>query len=144
VDALDVPRLLTMSFAELDEVFGAAGAGPIPDGEAKGTALIAPGTRINDELAEFTRIFGWQGKTFDAAHGSLRNRITPFGLNAIVAKVYVGPSLLDGRDCVVLDYSETSRIAHWIRDEIRLVAPKVYLGRVYWAGRVLLHFALEF
>src|SRR6476659_1992727 len=126
-DALDVQRLLTMSFAELAESFGAAAAGPIPDGEAKGTPLIAPGTRINDERAEFTRIFGWQGKTFDAAHGSLRNRITPFGLNAIVAKVYLGPSLLDGRDCVVLDYSETSLVAHWVRDEIRLVAPKVYL-----------------
>ena len=143
-DLLDVPRLLSMTFSELDEAFGRAESGPIPDGEAKGTAIIAPGTRINDELAEFTRIFGWQGKTFDAAHGSLRNRITPFGLNAIVARVYLGPSLLDQRGCVVLDYSETSLIAHWIRDEIRLIAPKRYLGRVYWAGKALLHFALEF
>ena len=143
-DTIAVPRLLAMTFAELDETFSRAPSGPVPDGEAKGTALIAPGTRINDDLAQLTRIFGWQGKTFDAAHGSLRNRIAPFGLNAIVAKVYLGPSLLDGRDCVVLDYSETSLIAHWIRDEIRLVAPSLYLGRVYWIDKALLHFALEF
>ena len=26
---------------------------------------------------------------------------------------------MDGKECIVLDYSETSLLAHWIRDEIR-------------------------
>ena len=63
---------------------------------------------------------------------SLRNRILPFGLNAIIAKVYKAPSWLDGKECIVLDYSETSLVAHWIRDEIRLIGPGLYLGKVYW------------
>ena len=32
----------------------------------------------------------------------------------------------------MLDYSKTSLVAQWIRDEIRQVAPKIYLGQVYW------------
>ena len=45
---------------------------------------------------------------FDAEKGVLRNRILPFGLNAIIAKVYKGDSWLDGKECIVLDYSDTS------------------------------------
>ena len=66
------------------------------------------------------------------------------GLNAIIARVYKGPSWLDGKECIVLDYSETSLIAHWIRDEIREVAQSVYLGKVYWSEKRLIYFALEF
>ena len=73
----------------------------------------------------------------------LRNRITALGLNAIVAEVYNGKSLLDDKPCIVLDYSKTSLVAKWIRDEIRLVAPHLYLGRVYWDNKPVLHFALE-
>ena len=116
----------------------------IPDGEGKGTAIIAPGTTYSDEVAEFISHFAWQGKTFDAAKGVLRNRILPFGLNAIIAKVYKAPSWLDGKECIVLDYSETSLLAHWIRDEIRQVASGLYLGKVYWGKKRLIDFAVEF
>lgn len=44
----------------------------------------------------------------------------------------------------MLDYSKTSRVAHWIRDEIREVGPGVYLGLVYWSRARILHFALTF
>jgi hypothetical protein len=141
--AIDVPELFAKTQDELDEIFRAAESGPIPDGAAKGTAIIAPGTTFTPELAEVVNLFAWQGKTFDAQHGVLRNRITAFGLNAIVAEVYHGESLLDGKPCVVLDYSKTSLVAKWIRDEIRLVSPHLYLGRVYWDEKPCLHFALE-
>ena len=89
-------------------------------------------------------LFAWQGKTFDAKRGVLRNRILPIGLNAIVATVYKDKSWFDGKECIVLDYSDTSLVAHWIRDEIRCVAPNFYLGRVYWEKKPLIHFALQF
>jgi hypothetical protein len=142
--ARDVASLLSSTQAQLDELFHNAESGPIPDGPAKGTAIIAPGTRFSPELAEVINLFVWQGKTFDGPHGVLRNRILPLGLNAIVAEVYKAPSLLDGKECIVLDYSKTSLVAKWIRDEIRLVAPKLYLGRVYWDNTPCLHFALQF
>ena len=89
-------------------------------------------------------MFAWQGKIFDAQAGLLRNHILAFGLSAIVAKVYVAPSWLDQRDCIVLDYSQTSLVAERIRDEIRLIAPGLYLGKVYWDHARLIDFALQF
>src|SRR2546430_1909013 len=142
--AITVKEMLAMSQTQLDDLFKSSEAGPIPDGPAEGTAIIAPGTVFTPEIAKFVNVFGWQGKTFDAAHGVLRNRILASGLNAIVAEVYKTPSWLDQKECIVLDYSKTSLVAQWIRDEIRLVAPKVYLGRVYWEKKSLIHFALEF
>lgn len=142
--SLDVAQLLKMSQAELDKLFTASPSGPIPDGQAKGTAIIAPGTVFSREIAEFINHFGWQGKTFDGKHGVLTNRILAFGVNAIVAEVYKDKSWLDGLECIVLDYSKTSLLAHWIRDEIRLIGPGFYLGKVYWKKSRLIDFCLEF
>jgi hypothetical protein len=139
-----VKELLTKSQAELDALFSAHEAGPIPDGEAEGTAIVAAGASFSDEIAKLVSIFAWQGKVFDAKSGTLRNRILPFGINAIIAKVYKAPSWLDGKECIVLDYSETSFVAQWIRDEIRMIAPGIYLGKVYWNKTRLIDFALEF
>jgi hypothetical protein len=139
-----VPQLLQMSSADLDLLFGASPAGDIPNGQAKGTAIVAPDTVFSPEIAEFASLFVWQGKTFDGPHGVLRNRILPFGLNAIVAEVYKAPSLLDNKECIVLDYSRTSEVAQWVRDEIRLIEPDFYLGRVYWNNKPLIHFCLQF
>jgi hypothetical protein len=133
-----------MTSQQLDQLFSSSPAGDIPNGPAKGTAIIASDTSFSPEIAEFVNLFVWEGKTFDAAHGVLRNRILAIGLNAIVATVYKGPSLLDNTECIVLDYSETSLVAHWVRDEIRLIDPNFYLGRVYWDNKPLIHFALQF
>ena len=142
--AYSVAKFLTMTQAELDALFTASAAGPIPTGQANGTAIIAPGTHYSAEIATFISHFAWQGKVFDPATGHLKNRILPFGINAIVADVYKGESWLDKKECIVLDYSKTSLLAHWIRDEIRQVEPKLYLGKVYWAKARLIDFALEF
>jgi len=139
-----VSDLLKMSQTELDDLFTKSDPGPIPDGAAEGTAIIAPGTVYSHEIAKLVNLFAWQGKTFDGKHGVLRNRISAIGLNAIVAEVYKGPSWLDGKECIVLDYSKTSLVAQWIRDEIRQVGPKTYLGKVYWDKKRLIDFALQF
>ncbi len=140
----DVAHLLQMSSAELDQLFSSSASGDIPDGPAKGTAIIAPGTDFNADIADFINVFVWQGKTFNAKKGLLTNQILPFGLDAIIATVYKGPSWLDNNECIVLDYSQTSLIAQWVRDEIRWIDTGLYLGRVYWDGDPLIHFALEF
>lgn len=139
-----VDQLLKMSQQELDDLFKNSDPGPIPNGPAKGTAIIAPGTAFSREIAEFVNLFAWQGKTFDAERGVLTNRISVLGFNAIVATVYKDKSWLDGKDCIVLDYSKTSLVAQWIRDEIREIAPDLYLGKVYWEHKRLIDFCLEF
>ena len=139
-----VDDLLKMEQKELDDLFSAHEAGPIPDGEGEGTAIIDPGSARSRIIARIINHFAWQGKVFDAAHGTLRNRILAPGIEAIVAQVYKGPSLLDGKECIVLDYSKTSTVAGWVRDEIRLIAPKLYLGKVYAHEKRLIDFALQF
>jgi hypothetical protein len=142
--AITVSDLLKMSQTQLDELFTNSAVGDIPTGEGKGTAIIAPGTTYSQDIAEFINHFAWQGKIFDSQKGVLRNEILPFGLRAIIARVYKAPSWLDNKECIVLDYSETSLLAHWIRDEIRNIAPRTYLGKVYWDKKRLIDFALEF
>jgi hypothetical protein len=140
----DVDQLLAMSRADLDDLFTKSPAGPIPNGSAKGTAIIAPDTVFSKEIAEVINFFAWQGKTFDAQRGVLTNKISVLGFNAIVAEVYTGESWFDKKECIVLDYSRTSMVAHWIRDEIRQIGPNFYLGVVYWAQKRLIDFCLEF
>jgi hypothetical protein len=142
--ALDKAALLAMSGDQLDKLFADSPSGPIPDGEAQGTAIVAPGSVFSAEIAEFISFFAWQGKTFDGKRGVLTNRLLPFGFNAIVAEVYKDPSWFDQKECIVLDYSKTSFVAKWVRDEIRLIAPGFYLGLVYWEKKRLIHFSLQF
>ena len=142
--AITVPDLLKLSQSQLDDLFEKSPAGDIPDGEARGTAIIAPGTTYTADIAELINHFAWQGKVFDSQKSVLRNLILPLGLHAIIARIYRASSWLDGKECIVLDYSETSLVAHWIRDEIRNIAPEIYLGKVYWDKKRLIDFALDF
>jgi hypothetical protein len=141
---MEVKQLFEKSFDDIDALFKSLESGPIPDGPAEGTAIIAPGSSFSDELAQLVSLFAWQGKVFDAKRGVLRNKILPFGLNAIVATVYKGPSWIDQKECIVMDYSDTSLVAKWVRDEIRMISPGFYLGKVYWDKKPLMHFALKF
>jgi hypothetical protein len=142
--ALDESQLIQMSQAQLDELFRNSPAGNIPQGEGKGTVIIGPGTELSEIAAKFVHLFAWQGKVFDPATGTLRNKILPVGIQAIIAKVYKDKSWFDGKESIVLDYSQTSLVAHWIRDEIREIAPGLYLGIVFWDHAKLINFSLLF
>jgi hypothetical protein len=141
---LEVAQLLDMNQEQLDELFRNSPVGEIPKGEGDGMVIIATGTQLTEIAARFLKFFAWQGKVFNPERGDLRNEITPFGIQAIIAKVYKADSWFDGKECIVLDYSDTSIVAQWIRDEIREVAPHLYLGIVYWDNTKLINFALTF
>jgi hypothetical protein len=141
--------LLKMHRAELEALYKTLAPGPIPDGQSNGLASSDPGTTVGD-ISE--GLFGllWKGKVFDRAHGELINRIGVGGAHLVAAKVFYGPSWLDGRPSVIVDYQETSRIAGFIRDEIREASPGVYYGFAYArqpdgaAPRADIVFALDF
>ena len=141
---VDVPKLIEMSSDDLDALFRASEPGEIPNGEAEGTVLVATGSKLAGPAEKLAHLLVWQGKVFDREKGELLNEIGPFGLKAVRAKVYKEPSWLDDKETIVLDYSKTSLIAHWIRDEIREISPGLYLGLVYWERARILHFALKF
>lgn len=146
--ALDADGLLEMSPVHLDALFQNAPAGEIPVGDAVGTIVTLPGSPLAKPVARVLGALFWRGKVFRPATHDLKNKLSPLGIPAIRARVYEAGSWLDGRPCVVLDYSETSKVAGWIRDEIREVAPGLYLGLVWGFGRifrgrrVVLRFAL--
>ena len=142
--SVDVAQLMRMSQAELDALFSASPPGDIPSGEGDGTVIVAAGTPLEDPAARLIHLLAWRGKVFDPVKGELRNKILPVTVKAIIAKVYRASSWFDGKPCIVLDYSKTSLIAHWIRDEIREVAPGTYLGLVYWDRTRILNFVLSF
>ena len=75
---------------------------------------------------------------------SLLNILTPLQIEAIEAVIYKQDSWYDGAPCIVLDYSKTSFAARRIRDEIREIAPGVFLGIVFWGRRHVLDFSLDF
>ncbi|MFE3521483.1 hypothetical protein ACFXOD_07810 [Streptomyces sp. NPDC059161] len=140
----DTGRLLAMSRPELDRLFLASPPGGIPRGKGIGTVLLGRGTKVSTVAATLVRRLAWQGKVFDCDRGELRNMVTPFGVRAVRAKVYRDESWLDDGECIVLDYSHTSLLAHWIRDEIRCTGHGTYLGVVYWGRHRILHFGLSF
>jgi hypothetical protein len=147
---MQVSDLMKMSKAQLDALFGSSPAGEIPNGESDGTAIAWPGSFWTKLIARFVRRWAWKGKVFtrnpDGRSGTLTNRVTIAGVEAIVARVSYDPSWLDGKECIVLDYSKTSLLARKIRDEIRLIDPgtRTYLGKVWWGKKRLLDFALQF
>ena len=129
---------------ELEKLFSKSPPGEIPDGEAEGTVLVAPGTNLSNPAAKVLHLVAWKGKVFDREKGELLNEVGPLGLKAFRAKVYKEASWFDGKEAIILDYSKTSLLAQWVRDEIREVAPRLYLGLVFWERAKILHFALKF
>lgn len=141
-----IQKWLAMDRDELDEIYRNASAGTLPDGDTRGTAIVA-GSLLSRWYARFARLFAWQGKVFDLfppdrLNGILINKISAFSLTFIVAKVYFDASWMDGKETIVIDYSKTSFFANKIRDEIREVEPGIYLGKVWWGETRILDFAL--
>lgn len=126
--------LLEMSERDLDMLFARAPAGDVPVGVLDGVALLLPGHPVTRLVATVVQKLFWRGKVVEPTGHALRNRITVLDLRAIAAAVYPGESRVDGRPCVVLDYSVTSFLASEVRDEIRMVAPGLYLGVIWLCG----------
>jgi hypothetical protein len=144
--ALTIAALMRMPGEELEALYRRSEAGPIPDGESDGLASTKPGTA----LGALTRaIYGtaWQGKVFDAKAGRLVNKVLGL-IRMCPAKVFTAESWLDGNPSVIIDYMGVSLLCRPVRDEIRRVAPNVYLGIAYvrTPGRPVapLWFALDF
>ena len=143
--ALTHNDLLDLSGDELDELFRSSPAGEIPNGDAEGKVLVgSDDDDVSDKVAWIARTLAWKGKVFNREKGDLKNKILPFGIKAVRAKVYKEASWFDGEETIVLDYSKTSFFARKVRDETREVAPGLFLGLVYWKKDKVLHFSLDF
>lgn len=144
--ALTISTLMRMPGAELEALYRRSEPGPIPDGESDGLASTKPGTALG---LVTKAIYGacWQGKVFDAKAGRLVNKVLGL-VRMCPARVFAAESWLDGKPSVIIDYMGVSLLCRPVRDEIRRVAPNVYLGIAYvrTPGRPVapLYFALDF
>jgi hypothetical protein len=142
--AVTLDQLLAMTPTQIENVYRQGTAVAIPPGRVRGTALLAPGTRRARIMSRGARLL-WQGKVFEAGEATAVNRF--FGMRVIRGQLYEGPSWLDGRPSLVLDYSQTSRIYADNRDEIRQIAPGLFLGLMYnrttSPPELSMYFALE-
>jgi hypothetical protein len=143
--ALTDNDLLELSGDQLDELFRGSPAGAIPFGDASGRVLVgSKNDGVSKGVAWIARTLAWSGKVFNREQGDLKNKITPLRIKAVRAKVYKDASWFDGAETIVLDYSKTSFLARHVRDEIREVAPGLYLGLVFFKKDMVLHFSLKF
>ena len=137
--------LLALSGADLDDLYGNHTTEAIPRGVGTGTAIFVPGRKIGQALAKITTLVAWQGKVIDDDGSQLVNLVSPLRRRAVRANLYPSDSWYDGERCIAIDYSKTSFCARWVRDEIREVAPGLFLGLVYLRKRRLpVRFVLDF
>jgi hypothetical protein len=158
-DAPSVERMARMGVDALGALY-AKGAAPRLrdlDGAPRGRMLTWVGPlgrdRAHEAVRQFARssVFPWGGKSFSSsteARGRGINRVRLLG-DAFPFATSIGPSVLDGRPCLVLDYDQPENpwFIRQIHDELREVGPGVYLGPAMWKSRpapkLVLFFAIE-
>jgi hypothetical protein len=81
------------------------------------------------------RAFPWEGKSFRHDNETTGTGINRVKLGIGTRKMFpfatlVGPSIIDGRETIILDYDqpENPKAIRLIHDEIREIAPKLFLG----------------
>jgi hypothetical protein len=159
---LTVDGLAALDSAALGQVYE---QGRVPasfaslDGQPRGR-MLAPVGRLGRGRAggvvrrlAGARFFPWAGKSFSSAgsaEGAGINRVRmgvtrewfPFATS-------VQPSVIDGKPTIVLDYDkpENPRVIRRIHDELREVAPGLFLGPAMWKAKdgkkLLLWFAID-
>ena len=122
-----VDCLVRMSPCELETLYRNATAGTMPVGFYPGKAIWAAGTKCAVPLACLSSLI-WQGKDFDPCTQIMTNKNW---VPSFKAKVFYGPSWLDGQPSIIMDYAETSKLMKTVRDEVREIAPGLYLGIMY-------------
>ncbi|MEZ4816281.1 MAG: hypothetical protein R3A80_13935 [Bdellovibrionota bacterium] len=156
---------------QLDTFYKNINAGPIiPDGDFNGKVQLPNSTIFEkilsilpidlNEAEEFYLERIWKGKVFyreNSNEAILFNKIVKNKL-MFPAHVFYGQSLFDPTKLsIVIDYRNNQDIdgynpnVDWlantqgvaIRDEMRKVNERLYLGRAYVRGKFLLNFALE-
>lgn len=160
---LTLDDLANLSTDDLGSLY-AAGVAPanlaVLNGSTRGRLLaVMPldGTPLARPLRWLaaSRFFPWQGKHFDtrarkSGHGDNTIRLPFYRAQWFGFRTRISKSLLDGGDCIQLDYDSAAnpRPLRRIRDELREVVPGLYLGPALWRRKkdgpvLLLWFALD-
>jgi hypothetical protein len=125
---LSFDALACMSWDQLDALYRQAEPGSPPAGFVRGRTIYNPHGALPEARGRIANTF-WKGKHFFPECDLLVNQW--LGMRAIRARTSVGESWLDGKPAQVLDYADTSWLWRDVRDEMREVAPGLYVGAMY-------------
>ena len=124
------------------------------DGKLSGRMLAVPRIQkpaVKKWLETFSRssLFPWQGKTFmheTSGHGHGVNRLLGERVTWFKFETSIGPSHAGDFDAVHLDYGHDHNppLVRKVKDEVREVAPGVWLGLAYMTMRDGDHLACFF
>ena len=125
---LTLDGLVRMEKCELERLYCQGRPCPVPQGCTRGKAISCPGTVF---AVPASKVMGlaWKGKIFDPCESTMINRWC--NKTSRPAKVYVAESWFDGKPSIIMDYCGMSEKWGDVRDEIREVAPGLYLGLMY-------------
>ena len=157
---LDLEGLAAMRVDALGKLYARARAPESVDalaGDPRGRMLAVralDGGRAGTTLAGIARAtwFPWGGKSFSGAGRTGRgiNRVHLGGRHALFPFLTsVRPSVIDGAPCIALDYDlpDNPGFIRAIHDEVREVAPGLFLGPAMWKSAdgpaLVLWFALD-
>jgi hypothetical protein len=122
-----IREVTRMELGELDQLFVRGQVGSQPVGSLRGPVLYVADARFPRGKAHLLGVV-WKGKNFHA-DGSFDNQW--IGFSAISSRIATGPSWFDGQPCFVLEYPPGTAVFGNARDEIREIAPGLFLGRFY-------------
>jgi hypothetical protein len=126
---LCMEQLAALSWCDLEQLYRHAVPGTIPSGYARGRAVYCPCAPLTPMRSKMSQAL-WHGKYFCPAEGMLINQWC-LGAQAVRARLCVGDSWLDGKPSILMDYRGMAHVWKDVRDEIREVAPGLYLGLMY-------------
>jgi hypothetical protein len=120
-------QLRGLGCGDLEQVFSAAQCGSFPCGLGRGEVLLRTDAKHARMKARMTNRV-WKGKYFEE-DGHFINQW--LGFRALASEACLGPSWLDGLPCVILEYPPDTPVFGNTRDELREVAPGLWLGMWY-------------
>ena len=158
--AHDLDSLARLDVEALGEVYA---RGPVPrdlgalEGHPRGRMLAVRALDHGPLFAALRRFAGgaafpWGGKTFRGRGetGTGVNRVHLFGRHQLFPfRTRFEASAVDGKPCIALDYrlADNPALIRAIHDEIREVAPGLFLGPAMWQPKkdatLVLWFALD-
>ncbi len=153
--ALTLDGLLDLGCDALQKLYEGARVPRIPDvrGDLRGRMLAWPALKppVSTAIRAFagSRVFPWRGKSFSPQgedRGEGMNRVVRDRFKLYRFETFVDRSRAGDFDCVQLDYDlpENPFFIRPIKDEIREIAPKLYLGQAYLQLKEKTHLVLYF
>jgi hypothetical protein len=124
---LTLEQLQQRSIEELTELFANGQCSPFV-GLARGRMLAVSDAHLPRLKVRLTNTV-WKGKAAEA-DGHFVNRWVG-GVRAISSDYVIGPSWLDGKLAILMDYAPGTPILGNVHDELREVCPGLFLGPVF-------------